>query len=95
MRYKRFSESTGALAGLASAIAVIVGYVAARVTPKGLAKLTMAMHLTRPPLVLRIAPVLTGIAVALATAAGLFHFYTWWVERDARPADDNSHEKTH
>jgi hypothetical protein len=92
MRHKRLSESTGALAGLATAIAVIVGYVAARVTPKGFAKLTMAMHLTRTPLIVRIAPVLTGIAVALATAAGLFRFYTWWVEREAYPADDNSHE---
>jgi hypothetical protein len=95
MRHKRFSESTGALAGLASAIAVIVGYIAARVTPKGLAKLTMAMHLTRQPLIVRIAPVLTGIAVAMATAAGLFRFYTWWMERDTHPADDNSHGKTH
>jgi hypothetical protein len=93
MRHKRLSESTGAIAGLASAIAVIVGYIAARATPRGLAKLTMAMHLTKPPLIVRIAPVLTGIAVALATAASLFRFYTWWVERDAQ-ADDDSHEHT-
>ncbi len=89
MRHKQLSESTGVLAGLASAIAVIVGYLAARATPKGLAKLSMAMHLTRPPLITRIAPVLTGIAVALATVASLYRFYTWWVERDAPPNDES------
>ncbi len=50
MKHKRLSESTGVFAGLATAIAVIVGYLAARATAKGLAKLTMMMHLTRPPL---------------------------------------------
>jgi hypothetical protein len=92
VQHKRLSESTGVLAGLASAIAVIVGYLAARATPKGLAKLSIAMHLTRPPLIARIAPVLTGIAVALATVASLYRFFVWWVERDAPPDDDSSSE---
>jgi hypothetical protein len=94
MRHKQLSESTGVLAGLASAIAVIIGYLAARATPKGLAKLSMAMHLTRPPLIVRIAPVLTGIAVALATVASLYRFYTWWLERRA-PREDSLNENQH
>ena len=88
MNHTRLSESTGVFAGLATAIAVIVGYLAARATPKGLAKLTMMMHLTRPPLMARIAPVLAGVAAALATVASLLRFYSWWVEQDAPPADD-------
>jgi hypothetical protein len=95
VRHKQLSESTGVLAGLASAIAVIVGYLAARATPKGLAKLSMAMHLTRPPLITRIAPVLTGIAVALATVASLYRFYTWWAERGAQPDDDPLEKNKH
>ncbi len=95
MRHKQLSESTGVLAGLASAIAVIFGYLAARATPKGLAKLSMAMHLTRPPLIARIAPVLTGIAVALATVASLYRFYTWWMERAAAPDKDSLDENKH
>jgi hypothetical protein len=92
LKHKRLSESTGVLAGLASAIAVIVGFLAARATPKGLAKLTMMMHLTRPPLIARLAPLLAGVAAALATVAGLLRFYSWWVERDAPSADDSMDE---
>jgi hypothetical protein len=88
LKHKRLSESTGVFAGLATAIAVIVGYLAARATPKGLAKLTLMMHLTRPPLIARIAPVLAGVAAALATVASLLRFYSWWAEQDAPPADD-------
>jgi hypothetical protein len=92
LKHKRLSESTGVFAGLATAIAVIVGYLAARATPKGLAKLTMMMHLTRPPLIARIAPVLAGVAAALATVASLLRFYSWWQEQDAPPADDSMDE---
>ena len=92
MQHKRLSESTGVFAGLAAALAVIVGYLAARATPKGLAKLTMMAHLTHPPLLVRIAPVLTGIAAALATVAGLLRFYSWWAERDAPAAEDVTDE---
>jgi hypothetical protein len=85
MQHQRLSESTGVLAGLATAISVIVGYLAGRATPSGLAKLTTALHLTRPPLIVRIAPYLTGFAIALATAASLFRFYSWWVSRRKPP----------
>ncbi len=92
MRHKRLSESTGVLAGLAGAIAMIIGYLAARAAPKGLAKLSVAMHLTHPPMISRIAAVVAGIAAAFATVASLLRFYSWWVERDAPPADDGVNE---
>jgi hypothetical protein len=40
-------------------------------TPKGIGRVTMALHLTHKPFLVRLAPVITGVAVALATAAGL------------------------
>jgi hypothetical protein len=90
LHHKRLGESTGAIAGLAGAFSVIVGYLAARATPTGLSGFAMALHLTRRPLLLRLAPIIAGVAVAVATAAGLFRFYTWWVERRKPRGDDFS-----
>ena len=92
LHHKRLGESTGAIAGLAGAVSVIVGFLAARATPTGFKGFAMALHLTHKPLLLRIAPLITGIAVAIATAAGLFRFYTWWVERDPPDADERGGE---
>ena len=90
LHHKRLGESTGAIAGLAGAFSVIVGYLAARATPAGLSGFAMALHLTRKPLLLRLAPIIAGVAVAVATAAGLFRFYTWCVERRKPRGDDFS-----
>jgi hypothetical protein len=47
----------------------------------------MALHITHKPFLLRLAPLITGVAVALATAAGLLGFYLWATERaDEAPA---------
>jgi len=41
---------------------------------------TMALHMTKKPFLLKVAPIVTGVAVALATAAGLIGFLVWWME---------------
>jgi ABC-type spermidine/putrescine transport system permease subunit II len=80
---KRLSNSTAALAGLASAVSVFVGILAARAAPHGWLRIATALHLHhRQPLIVKLAPVVTGIAVTLATAAGLVKFYLWCVERE-------------
>lgn len=98
LHHQRLSKSTGAIAGLASAISVIVGMLAARAAPKGLAKLPLALHITSKPLIVKLAPLIAGVAVAAATAAGIVKFYSWCLERDdeseiaiettAEPTDD-------
>lgn len=85
---KRLHRSAGAVAGFASALSVLVGTLAGYATPKGWGRVSMALHLTHKPFLLRLAPVITGVAVALATAAGLLGFYLWLTEgaEDAEPA---------
>jgi fumarate reductase subunit C len=80
--YKRLGRSTGALAGLASAISVFVGLLAARAAPHGFARISVALHFSKTPLIVKLAPVCAGIAVAIATAAGLLSFVVWIVERE-------------
>jgi hypothetical protein len=60
---KRLSNSTAALAGLASALSVFVGVLAARAAPHGWLGIASAMHLHRQPLMVKLAPVVAGIAV--------------------------------
>jgi hypothetical protein len=82
LHYKRLGRSTGALAGLASAVSVFVGLLAARAAPHGFAKISVALHFAKPPLIVKLAPLFTGVAVAIATAAGLLSFVVWIVERE-------------
>jgi hypothetical protein len=79
---KKLGNSTAALAGLASAVSVFVGVLAARAAPHGWFRIASALHLHRQPLIVKLAPVVAGIAVTLATAAGLVKFYLWCVERE-------------
>jgi hypothetical protein len=85
LRYKQLHRSTGAIAGLAGAFSVMVGTLAAYATPKGWGRVTMALHLTKKPFLVKVAPIVTGVAVALATAAGLIGFLVWWLEDRAIP----------
>jgi hypothetical protein len=62
---------------------VIVGTLAAQATPKGWGRITMALHMTKKPFIVRLAPVITGVSVAIVTAASLLGFYLWLVERRA------------
>ena len=80
---KRVHKSVGALAGFASALSVIVGTLAGYATPKGWGRVSMALHLTKKPFILKLAPFITGASVAIATAAGLLGFYLWVTDRDS------------
>jgi hypothetical protein len=82
LHHKRLSNSTSAVAGLATGISVVVGLIAAHFAPKGVFKVRVALHLAKTPLIVKLAPVLTGVAVAVATAAGLIKFYSWCKERE-------------
>jgi len=73
------------MAGLAGALSVLLGLLAAHAAPHGLSRLGVVLHLAHPPLIVRLAPIMTGIAVSLGTAAGLLSFYSWCVERPDQP----------
>jgi hypothetical protein len=79
--HKRLSESTGAIASLASGVSVLFGLIAAHYAPHGLGRFAVALHLHRQPLLVRMVPLIAGVAVALVTAASLIRFYSWWRER--------------
>jgi ABC-type spermidine/putrescine transport system permease subunit II len=85
LRNKQLHRSTGAIAGLASAFSVMVGTLAAYATPKGWGRVTMALHMTKKPFLVKVAPIVTGVAVTLATAAGLIGFFVWWMEGRETP----------
>ena len=86
LSHKKLGKSVGALAGLASAVSVFVGMLAARSSPKGFAKLSVALHFSKTPWIVKLAPICAGLAVSIATAAGLLGFYAWVVEREAPAA---------
>ena len=80
--HKRLSDSTGAIAGLATGVSFVVGMVASHYAPHGVHRLAAALHFARQPLIARIAPLIGGIAAALVTAAGIVRFYSWCKERE-------------
>ena len=91
LHHKHVSDFTGAIAGLASAIAVLFGLVAARFAPHGFGRFEVALHLHRQPLLVRLSPLVAALAALIAAAAGLVRFYSWCREhrelaRDAREA---------
>jgi hypothetical protein len=79
---KRLTNSTAALAGLASGISVLVGVIAAHAAPHGWLRIRTVLHLTKAPIIVKLAPLLAGIAITIATAAGLMKFYSWCIERE-------------
>jgi hypothetical protein len=87
---KNVHRSAGAIAGLASALSVIVGTLAGYATPRGWGRVTMALHITKKPFIVKLAPLLTGASVAIATAAGLLGFYLWLAERRGDAPDHKS-----
>ena len=84
---KNVHRSAGAIAGFASALSVIVGTLAGYATPRGWGRVTMALHITKKPFIVKLAPLLTGVSVAIATAAGLLGFYLWINESHSDAAD--------
>jgi hypothetical protein len=85
---KRLDPSIGAIAGLAGAVSVIVGFLAQSAMGHGWHKMFIALHLAKKPLIVRLAPVFTGIAVGVATAAALIRFYNWIREPRAARHED-------
>jgi hypothetical protein len=83
LKNKKVHRSFGAIAGFASAMSVIVGTLAAYATPKGWGRVTMALHMTKKQFIVKLAPLLTGASVAIATAAGLLGFYLWLTDRQS------------
>ena len=79
---KRLAKTTGAIAGLACALSVVVGAVAARVTPHGLRGIAVSLHLMRQPLIVKFAAGIASLAVLAAALSGFLHFYLWWQEHD-------------
>jgi hypothetical protein len=77
LQSKKVHRSASAIAGFASAISVLVGMLAAYATPRGWGRISMAFHITKKPFIMKLAPLITGVAVAIATAAGLLGFYLW------------------
>jgi hypothetical protein len=90
---KRLTNSTAALAGLASAISVFVGVLAARAAPHGWLRLASALHLHKQPMIVKLAPMVAGVAITIATAAGLFKFYSWCLEREEAESEEAEDDK--
>jgi hypothetical protein len=86
LHHKRLGKSTGALAGLAGAVSVLTGLLAAHYSPKGWSKVGIALHFSRAPLIVKLAPIMAAVAVALAVVSGVLHFYTWCKEGQAEEA---------
>lgn len=80
-----------ALAGLSGSLSVLAGIVAAHASPHGFSRIAVAMHLERPPLAVRLAPLFAVIAGIIAAAAGIVSFYAWCKEqRQGRsPGEDH------
>jgi hypothetical protein len=87
---KKLHRSTGAIAGLAGAVSVIIGMLAAYVTPKGWGRVTMALHVTKKPFIVKLAPIVTGVSVTIAAAAGLLGFFVWWMEGKYEAPEDKA-----
>lgn len=85
LHHKRVTRAIGAVAGLMGALSMLAGMLAAYAAPHGLARIAVALHISHQPLVVRLAPVLAGIAVGLAAIAGVLSFYSWLRERPEEP----------
>lgn len=84
---RRLDPSIGAIAGLVTSVSVIVGYLAQSAIGHGWHRAFIALHVVKKPLIVRLAPFLTGAAIAIATAAALLRFYNWLKESEW-PSDE-------
>ena len=80
LHHKNLARSIGAIASLAGAVSVLVGVLATRMSPHGWGHVKMALHLTKKPLLMQLAPFIATFAVTAATVAGLLSFYSWYRE---------------
>ncbi len=87
---KKLHRSAGAIAGLAGALSVVIGTLAGYATPKGWGRVTMALHMTKKPFVVKLAPIVTGVSVTIAAVAGLLGFFVWWMEGKDEASEDRT-----
>ena len=85
---KRIDPSIGVIAGLASAVSVIVGFMAQTALGHGWHRAFIALHVAKKPMIVALAPVISGVAVGIATAAALVRFYNWY--REIRGSAENA-----
>ena len=85
---KRIDPSIGVIAGLASAVSVIVGLMAQNALGHGWHRAFIALHVAKKPMIVALAPVISGVAVGIATAAALVRFYNWY--REIRGSAENA-----
>ena len=84
LHHKNLARSIGAIASLAGAVSVLVGMLATRMSPHGWGHVKVALHLTKKPLLMQLAPFIATFAVTAATVAGLLSFYSWYREGKER-----------
>lgn len=87
-QHQRLSNSTGAIAGFVGAISLLFGLVASRFSPHGWHRAAVVLHIEHKPLLMRLVPVIAGIALALAIAAALLRFGSWYLEREPNGNED-------
>jgi hypothetical protein len=85
---KRIDPSIGVIAGLASAVSVIVGLMAQNALGHGWHRAFIALHVAKKPMIVALAPIISGVAVGIATAAALVRFYNWY--REIRGSADSA-----
>ena len=84
LHHKNLARSIGAIASFAGAISVLVGMLATRMSPHVWGHVKMALHLTKKPLLMQLAPFIATFAVTAATVAGVLSFYSWYREGKER-----------
>jgi len=84
-QHQRLSNTTGVMAGFAGAVSVLFGTVASHFAQHGWHRAAMVLHLEHKPLMMKLVPVISGVALALAIASALLRFVSWCLEceRDA------------
>ena len=85
---RRIDPWIGVIAGLASAVSVIVGLIAQNALGHGWHRAFIALHVAKKPMIADLAPVISGVAVGIATAAALVRFYNWC--REIRGSADSA-----
>ena len=90
-QHQRWSNTSGVIAGFVGAVSLLSGVVASRFAPHGWHRVAVVLLVEQQPFIMKLEPVIGGIALALAIAAALLRFTSWCLEREhgaAETADD-------
>ena len=77
LHHRSVARCVAAVAGLASAISILVGFAAAHAAPHGWYRLSVALHFKQAPLIVKVAPIVAGVAFSIGAIAGIVSFYSW------------------